>query len=87
MYAVDLEETEFLHLKPIIPIEELGVRPAEFRLNAGADKILERYEINNLHYLAVVSPAGIRYHPDLCRLEKDWSPFSGLKSSKSSKRR
>ena len=31
-YAVDLSETEFLNLKPIILIEQLGIRPAEFRL-------------------------------------------------------
>ena len=54
-YAVDLSETEFLHLKPIIPIEQLGIRPAEFRLNEVADKILERYAINELHYLASVN--------------------------------
>ena len=34
-YAVDLSENEFLHLKPIIPIEQLGIRPAEFRLLRG----------------------------------------------------
>ena len=39
-YAVDLSETEFLHLKPIVPIEQLGIRPAEFRLYEVADKIL-----------------------------------------------
>ena len=54
-YAVDLDESEFLNLKPVIPIEELGIRPAEFRLNAVADKILERYAINELHYLASVN--------------------------------
>ena len=51
-YAVDLDETEFLSLKPIMPIEELGIRPAEFRLNAVAEKILERYAMHELHYLA-----------------------------------
>ena len=54
-YAVDLDETEFLHLKPIIPIEQLGIRPAEFRLYEVADKILERYAIHELHYLASVN--------------------------------
>ena len=38
-----------------MPIEELGIRPAEFRLNEVADKILERYAINELHYLASVN--------------------------------
>ena len=51
-YAVDLEQDEFLNLKPIIPIEQLGIRPAEFRLIEVADKILERYAIHELHYLA-----------------------------------
>ena len=54
-YAVDLSEAEFWHLKPVMPIEELGIRPAAFRLNAVADKILERYAINELHYLASVN--------------------------------
>ena len=54
-YAVDLSETEFLNLKPVMPIEQLGIRPAEFRLNAVADKILERYAISDLHYLASVN--------------------------------
>ena len=54
-YAVDLSETEFLHLKPIIPIEQLGIRPAEFRLHEVTKKILERYAINELHYLASVN--------------------------------
>ena len=55
----------------------------------GASNILTKYQgwLFNPVVGAVVSPAGIRYHPDLCRLDKDWSPFSGLKSSKSSKRR
>jgi len=51
-YAVDLSETEFLSLKPIVPIEQLGIRPAEFRLHEVADKILERYAIDELHFLA-----------------------------------
>lgn len=54
-YAVDLSETEFLHLKPIIPIEQLGIRPAEFRLIEVAEKILERYAIDELDYLASVN--------------------------------
>ena len=54
-YAVDLSETEFLNLKPIIPIEQLGIRPAEFRLIEVAGKILERYAIDELHYLASVN--------------------------------
>ena len=54
-YAVDLDETEFLNLKPIVPIEQLGIRPAEFRLNEVADKILERYAIDELHFLASVN--------------------------------
>ena len=54
----------------------------------GASNILTAYQgwLFNPVVGAVVSPAGIRYHPDLCRLDK-WSPFSGLKSSKPSKRR
>ena len=54
-YAVDLSETEFWNLKPVMPIEQLGIRPAEFRLNEVADKILERYAIHELHYLASVN--------------------------------
>ena len=54
-YAVDLDLNEFLNLKPVVPIEQLSIRPAEFRLNAVADKILERYEIHDLHYLASVN--------------------------------
>ena len=54
-YAVDLSETEFYHLKPIMPIEQLGIRPAEFRLYEVADKIPERYAIHELHYLASVN--------------------------------
>ena len=54
----------------------------------GASNILTAYQgwLFNPVVGAVVSPTGIRYHPDLCRLDK-WSPFSGLKSSKPSKRR
>ena len=49
----------------------------------GASNILTKYQgwLFNPVVGVVVSPAGIRYHPDLCRLDK-WSPFSGLKSSK-----
>ena len=54
-YAVDLEEIKFWGLKPVMPIEQLGICPAEFRLNEVADKILERYAINELHYLASVN--------------------------------
>ena len=54
-YAVDLSETEFLNLKPIVPIEQLDIRPAEFRLNEVADKILQRYAMHELHYLASVN--------------------------------
>ena len=54
-YAVDLDQNEFLNLKPIVPIEQLGIRPAEFRLHEVADKILERYEMSDLHYLASVN--------------------------------
>ena len=54
-YAVDLSEAEFINLKPVMPIEELGIRPAEFRLNEVADKILEHYAIHELHYLASVN--------------------------------
>ncbi|MYC77424.1 hypothetical protein F4X10_16805 [Candidatus Poribacteria bacterium] len=54
-YAVDLSETEFLHLKPIVPIEQVGIRPAEFRLIEVAAKILERYVIHELDYLASVN--------------------------------
>ena len=54
-YAVDLDSNEFLNLKPVIPIEQLGIRPAEFRLNEVADKILERYAMHELHYLASVN--------------------------------
>ena len=54
----------------------------------GASNILTKYQgwLFNPVVGAVVSPVGIRYHPNLCRLDK-WSPFSGLKSSKPSKRR
>ena len=61
-YAVDLDLNEFLNLKPVVPIEQLGIRPAEFRLNAVADKILERYEIHHLHYLASVNADIQRVH-------------------------
>ena len=49
----------------------------------GASNILTKYQgwLFNPVVGVVVSPTGIRYHPDLCRLDK-WSPFSGLKSSK-----
>ena len=48
----------------------------------GASNILTAYQdwLFNPVVGAVVSPIGIRYHPNLCRLDK-WSPFSGLKSS------
>ena len=54
----------------------------------GASNLLTKYQgwLFNPVVGVVVSPTGIRYHPDLCRLDK-WSPFAGLKSSKSSKRR
>ena len=54
-YAVDLSETEFWNLRLIMPIEELNIRPSEFRLNEVAEKILERYAIHELHYLALVN--------------------------------
>ena len=54
-YAVDLSEAGFWNLRLIIPIEQLGIRPAEFRLNTVAEKILERYTIHDLHYLASVN--------------------------------
>ena len=54
-YAVDLSETEFLSLKPVMPIEQLGIRPAKFRLNEVAEKILQRYAMHELHYLASVN--------------------------------
>ena len=49
----------------------------------GASNILTKYQgwLFNPVVGAVVSPTGIRYHPDLRRLDK-WSPFTGLKSSK-----
>ena len=49
----------------------------------GASNILTKYQgwLFNPVVGAVVSPTGIRYHPDLRRLDKG-SPFSGLKSSK-----
>ena len=54
----------------------------------GASNILTKYQgsLCNPVVGAVVSPVGIRYNPNLCRLDM-WSPFSGLKSSKPSKRR
>lgn len=54
-YAVDLSEAEFWNLKPIMPIEELGICFAEFRLNEVADKILERYAMHELDSLASVN--------------------------------
>ena len=54
-YAVDLDQNEFLNLKPVVPIEQLDIRPAEFRLNEVADKILEHYAMHDLHYLASVN--------------------------------
>lgn len=53
--AVDPSEDEFLNLKPIVPMEQLDIRPAEFRLIEVADKILERYGIHELHFLASVN--------------------------------
>ena len=49
----------------------------------GASNMLTKYQgwLFNPVVGAVVSPVGIRYNPNLCRLDK-WSPFSGLKSSK-----
>ena len=61
-YAVDLDFNEFMNLKPVLPIEQLGIRPAEFRLNEVADKILERYEVQELHYLASVNRDVNRIH-------------------------
>ena len=54
----------------------------------GASNLLTKYQgwLFNPVVGAVVSPVGIRYHPNLCRLDK-WSPFSGLKSSKPPTRR
>ena len=54
----------------------------------GASNILTAYQgwLFNPVVGAVVSPTGVRYNPHLRRLDK-WSPFSGLKSSKPSKRR
>lgn len=54
-YAVDLSESEFLHLRLIMSIEELGIRPAEFRLNAVTEKILERYAMRELDALASIN--------------------------------
>ena len=54
----------------------------------GASNILTKYQgfLFNPVVGAVVSPRGVRFNPHLRRLDK-WSPFSGLKSSKPSKRR
>ena len=54
-YAVDLSEAEFWNLKPVMPIEELGIRPVEFRFNEVVDKILERYAMHELNALASVN--------------------------------
>jgi hypothetical protein len=59
-YAVDLDESEFLNLKPVMPIEQLGIRLAEFRLNEAAYKILERYAIHKLDSLASVNADVVR---------------------------
>ena len=61
-YAVDLDQNEFLNLKPIMPIEQLSIRPAEFSLIEVADKILEHYAIHDLHYLASVNADIERVH-------------------------
>ena len=55
----------------------------------GASNILTKYQgwLFNPVVGAVVSPTGVRFHPHLRRLEKDWSPFSGLISSKPAKSR
>ena len=54
----------------------------------GASNILTKYQgfLFNPVVGAVVSPTGVRFHAHLRRLD-EWSPFSGLKSSKPSKRR
>ena len=54
----------------------------------GASNILTAYQgwLFNPVVGVVVSPTGVRFHPHLRRLDK-WSPFSGLMSSKPSKRR
>ncbi len=54
----------------------------------GASNMLKKYQgfMTNPVVGAVVSPVGIRYNPNLCRLDK-WTPFPGLKSSQPSKRR
>lgn len=54
-YAVDLSETEFINLKPVMPIEQLDIRPAEFRLVEVAEKILERYAMPELSTLDSVN--------------------------------
>ena len=61
-YAVDLDQNEFLNLKPVVPIEQLNIRPAEFRLNEVADKILEHSDIYDLHDLASVNADIERVH-------------------------
>ncbi len=55
----------------------------------GASNILTKYQgwLFNPVVGVVVSPTGVRFNPHLRRLEKDWSPFSGLKSSKPIKSR
>ena len=55
----------------------------------GASNILTKYQgwLFNPVVGAVVSPTGVRFDPHLRRLDKDWSPFSGLKSSKSPTRK
>ena len=54
----------------------------------GASNILTKYQgyLFNPVVGAVVSPVGIRYNPNLRRLDS-WSPFRGLISSKPSKKR
>ena len=54
----------------------------------GASNILTKYQglLFNPVVGAVVSPTGVRFNPHLRRLDS-WSPFSGLISSKPSKRR
>ena len=54
----------------------------------GASNILTKYQgwLFNPVVGAVVSPIGIRYQPDLCRLDS-WSPFRGLISKKPSSKK
>ena len=44
-YAVDLSEAEFWNLKPVMPIEELGIRPGtgagDDRLSQGQQMVLD----------------------------------------------